>query len=245
MAPSAFASSRNSQSRSIRHWEILGVLLEPASILAKAWDHAERIGQRARAWEPRVLLVTGVGPIGLLAALMGAQRGLSVHVLGRNRGGAKEQLVRDLGGSYHVDAGILDHLAPDILMECTGSPSIIQACLASTAPAGITCLTGVTQPGKLSNVDIGGLNRTMVLDNDCVFGSVNANRRHYEMAAQSLARADRNWLRRFITRRVPLERATEALEQRPGDIKVIVDFAPTGSSTSGRALSEAGVEDGA
>jgi glucose 1-dehydrogenase len=130
-------------------------------------------------------------------------------------------------------------------MECTGSPSIIQACLASTAPAGITCLTGVTQPGKLSNVDIGGLNRTMVLDNDCVFGSVNANRRHYEMAAQSLARADRNWLRRFITRRVPLERATEALEQRPGDIKVIVDFAPTGSSTSGRALSEAGVEDGA
>jgi threonine dehydrogenase-like Zn-dependent dehydrogenase len=224
---------------------ILGVLLEPASILAKAWDHAERIGQRARAWEPRVLVVTGVGPIGLLAALMGAQRGLSVHVLGRDRGGAKEQLVRDLGGSYHVDAGILDHLAPDILMECTGAPSIIQACLASTAPAGITCLTGVTQPGKLSNVDIGGLNRTMVLDNDCVFGSVNANRRHYEMAAQSLARADRNWLRRFITRRVPLERATEALEQRSGDIKVIVDFAPTGSSTSGRALSEAGVEDGA
>jgi len=224
---------------------ILGVLLEPASILAKAWDHAERIGQRARAWEPRVLLVTGVGPIGLLAALMGTQRGLSVHVLGRSRGGLKEQMVRDLGGSYHVDAGILDHLAPDILMECTGAPSVIQACLGSTAPAGITCLTGVTQPGKLSNVDIGRFNRTMVLDNGCVFGSVNANRRHYDMAAQSLECADKNWLGRLINRRVPLERASEALEHRTGDIKVIIDFAPAGARTSNRALSEAGVEQGA
>ena len=33
--------------------DILGVLLEPASILAKAWDHTERIGKRARVWEPR------------------------------------------------------------------------------------------------------------------------------------------------------------------------------------------------
>src|SRR5262249_31475131 len=48
---------------------ILGVLLEPASILAKAWDHTERIGHRARAWQPKTLLVTGAGPIGLLAAL--------------------------------------------------------------------------------------------------------------------------------------------------------------------------------
>ena len=65
---------------------ILGVLLEPASILAKAWDHAERIG-RARVWQPQTLLVTGAGPIGLLAALMGTQRGLEVHVLDRNKGG--------------------------------------------------------------------------------------------------------------------------------------------------------------
>ena len=63
---------------------ILGVLLEPASILAKAWDHTDRIGHRSHAWAPRTLLVTGAGPIGLLAALMGAQRGLEVHVLDRN-----------------------------------------------------------------------------------------------------------------------------------------------------------------
>jgi threonine dehydrogenase-like Zn-dependent dehydrogenase len=171
------------------------------------------------------LLVTGAGPIGLLAALMGAQRGLSVHVLDRNAGGRKEESVRDLGGTYHSDAGTLDRLAPDILMECTGAPSVIRACLGSTARAGIICLAGVTEPGKTLDVDIGRLNRTMVLDNDCVFGSVNANRRHYEMAAQALARADKSWLRRLMTRRVPLERWSEALEQRPGDIKVIIEFA--------------------
>ena len=46
----------------------------------------------------------------------------------------------------------------------------------------------------------------MVLENDVVFGSVNANRRHYEEAAEALAKADPAWLGRLITRRVPLDR---------------------------------------
>jgi len=53
---------------------------------------------------------------------------------------------------------------------------------------------------------------------------VNANRRHYAMAAEALARADRAWLSRLITRRVPLPRFAEALEKHKGDIKVVIDF---------------------
>jgi threonine dehydrogenase-like Zn-dependent dehydrogenase len=204
---------------------LLGVLLEPASILAKAWDHIERIGRRARVWEPRTLLVTGAGPIGLLAALMGIQRDLDVYVLDHNKGGPKEAIVRDLGGTYHTDASSLARLAPDILIECTGALAVIRDCLGSTAPAGIACLTGVTEPGEMVDLDIGGFNRTIVLNNDVVFGTVNANRRHYEMAADALARADKAWLGRLITRRVPLERWHEALEHRRGDIKVIIEFA--------------------
>ncbi len=205
---------------------ILGVLLEPASILAKAWDHTERIGHRARAWQPRTLLVTGAGPIGLLAALMGKQRDLDVHVLDHNKGGPKGALVRDLGATYHSDPSDLERLAPDILMECTGAPALICGCLDATAAAGIVCLTGVTEPGKVFDLDIGRLNRTIVLDNNVIFGTVNANRRHYEMAAAALARADRNWLSRLITRTVPLERWSEALEYRKGEIKVVIDFRP-------------------
>ena len=63
---------------------LLGVLLEPASVVAKAWEHVERIGRRSRSWQPRVALITGAGPVGLLAALLGAQRGLEVHILDRN-----------------------------------------------------------------------------------------------------------------------------------------------------------------
>jgi threonine dehydrogenase-like Zn-dependent dehydrogenase len=64
----------------------------------------------------------------------------------------------------------------------------------------------------------------MVLDNDTVFGSVNANRQHYEDAVDALRKADKAWLARLITRRVPVEQWTLSLEQKPDDIKVVVDF---------------------
>jgi threonine dehydrogenase-like Zn-dependent dehydrogenase len=64
----------------------------------------------------------------------------------------------------------------------------------------------------------------MVLNNDTVFGTVNANRWHYEMAADAIAKADKGWLSRLITRRVPIERWSEAMEHRPDDIKVVIDF---------------------
>ena len=87
-----------------------GVLVEPTSIVAKAWDHTERIGRRSRSWQPKTLLVTGAGPIGLLAALMGAQRGLEVHVLDHHESLDKKVLVRELNGTFH--AGSLANLGP-------------------------------------------------------------------------------------------------------------------------------------
>jgi glucose 1-dehydrogenase len=204
---------------------LLGVLLEPASILAKAWDHVDRIGGRSKAWRPRTLLVTGAGPIGLLAALMGAQRGLEVNVFDHDWTGLKPQMIRALGGIQHAGLDTaLEHVQPDIVMECTGAPAVIGELLGRTAPGGIICLLGVSAPGHEIHVDMGKVNRATVLDNDVVFGSVNANHSHYQSAAQALAEADPDWLGRLITRRVPLDRWNEALEHRPGDIKVIIDF---------------------
>ena len=205
---------------------VLGVLLEPASILAKAWDQTERIGRRAASWHPRTLLVTGAGPIGLLAALMGRQRGLEVHVLDRVAGGVKPDLVAALGGTYHADEiESLDCFAPDVIMECTGAPALVSAVLGRSASCGIVCLTGVSAGGQAQEIDTGGLNRTMVLQNHAVFGTVNANRAHYRAAAEALAKTDRGWLAALISRRVPLERWAQALEHRPDDIKVVIEFA--------------------
>ncbi len=203
----------------------LGVLVEPTSVVAKAWDHTERIGGRSRAWQPKTLLVTGAGPIGLLAALLGAQRGLEVHVLDHRDSRLKRDLVRDLGATFHLGAlSDLDSLKPDILMECTGAPSVVRDAFGRSAPGGVVCLVGVSSPGQNLGIDVGGLNRTMVLDNETVFGTVNANRGHYEAAVEALQRADKTWLARLITRRVSADQWTQSLDPQPDDIKVVIDF---------------------
>ena len=203
--------------------ELLGVLMEPTSILTKAWDHVDRIGQRSHSWEPRVLLVTGAGPIGLLAALIGAQRGLEIHVFARSLQGPKADLIQALGGIHHTRLEP-DKIKPDVVMECTGAPAVVRDLLGHTAPSGILCLAGISSPGHELPVDLGYFNRTAVLENQAIFGVVNANRTHYQMAADALARADKKWLARLITRRVPVERFQEALEYRPDDIKVVIEF---------------------
>jgi glucose 1-dehydrogenase len=198
----------------------VGVLLEPTSVVAKAWEQIERIGARA-CFDAQRVLVTGAGPIGLLAALLAAQRGYDVHVLDRVTDGPKPDLVRRLGATYH-SSGVAEVGLVDIAIEATGVGEVVLDVLTGTARNSIVCLTGVSSGGRSIDFDVGGLNRSMVLENDVVFGSVNANRRHYEAAAQALADADRDWLRALITRRVPLARWQEALERQPDDVKVVV-----------------------
>jgi hypothetical protein len=70
--------------------------------------------------------------------------------------------------------------------------------IANTASYGITCLTGVSTPGRMSTIDAG---------------------------AETLARADLDWLQRLITRRVVLEQFADALTARDDDIKVVIDLA--------------------
>jgi len=202
---------------------INAVLMEPTSVVAKAWDHIDRVWRLDTP--PRRALITGAGPIGLLAALLGAQRRCEIHVYDRNASGAKPELVKDLGGTYH--SGNLDDLSklsPDVVIECTGAPPVIESLLAHVCPDSVICLAGVG-PSHRAQFNMGQFNRTMVLNNGTVFGTVNANLRHYQMAADALARADRGWISRLITRRVPLARFSEAFERQPGDIKVVIEFA--------------------
>jgi threonine dehydrogenase-like Zn-dependent dehydrogenase len=203
--------------------ERAGVLVEPTSVVAKAWEQVERVG--ARAWfEPRRVLVTGAGPIGLLAALLGVERGLDVHVLDRVTEGPKPRLVADLGATYHTgdSSQVVPALRPDVVIEATGAGKLVFDAMTGTASYGVVCLTGVSPAGRRTTVDAGLVNRELVLENDAVVGSVNANLRHYRQAADTLAKADREWLERLITRRVPLERCAEAFDGSSDDVKVVV-----------------------
>jgi len=200
----------------------LGVLLEPTSVLAKGWEQVELIGGRAH-WAPQRALVTGAGPIGLLAALLAVQRGLEVHVLDRVASGTKPELVEELGATYHTGTVADACDQPDVVMECTGMGGLVFDAMEHMGPGGVVCLTGLSSGGRSLGVDAGMLNRSMVLENEAVVGSVNANRRHYQVAADALARADNRWLTRMISRTVPLERFGDALEREPDDIKVVIE----------------------
>jgi threonine dehydrogenase-like Zn-dependent dehydrogenase len=204
---------------------ILGVLLEPTSVVAKAWEEVDRVGGRAH-WDPKTILVTGAGPIGLLAALIGVQRGLDVHVLDQMTTGIKPDLVRDLGATYHSGAVADAVPGPDVIIECTGVASLVLDSMTHVGIGGVVCLTGVSSGGHTITVDEGALNRSMVLENVAVVGSVNANRRHYEAAATALAKADRAWLARVVSRRVPLAQWQDALQRDPDDVKVIIAVNP-------------------
>jgi threonine dehydrogenase-like Zn-dependent dehydrogenase len=202
---------------------ILGVLLEPTTVVAKAWEHVLAVGRRS-FWEPRTVLVTGTGPIGLLGALLGKQLGFEVHVLARNKTGPKPALVRDLGASYHTCSLGEIGFAPDVIMECTGAGKIISDSVQHVGASGVVCLAGIGHGGSVPEIPTADAASSVVLKNNVLLGSVNANKRHWFKAAEALARADRSWLARLITRREKPENFQQALTRKLDDIKAIIQF---------------------
>jgi threonine dehydrogenase-like Zn-dependent dehydrogenase len=200
----------------------LGVLVEPASILTKAWEQVDRVG--ARSWfGPQHVLVTGAGPIGLLAAMIARQRGYDVHVLDRVEDGPKPELVRALGGTYLTDLGQLS-VVPDVVIEATGAGQLVFDCASLLPPAGVMCLAGIHPGPATVDVQLDALVRQLVVRNAALVGTVNAGKRHYADAVDVLLAADLGWLERLITRTVPLSDWPDALVRKPDDIKVVVDL---------------------
>jgi threonine dehydrogenase-like Zn-dependent dehydrogenase len=203
--------------------ERAGVLLEPASILAKAWEQVQAIAERACFRGARVL-VTGAGPVGLMATLMATQRGFETDVLDLAKDGPKPELVRALGAGYHPGAMPHELPAPDIVIESTGAPEVVLDSIRAAGPNGIVCLTGLSPAEARRQVDVNALNQELVLENGVVFGSVNANRAHYEQAAEALAAADLDWLEGVVTRRVPLAEWRGAIAPLEHDVKVVLEL---------------------
>jgi glucose 1-dehydrogenase len=203
---------------------ILGVLLEPTTVVAKAWEHIFAVGRRA-FWEPKTVLVTGAGPIGLLGALIGVQLGMEVHVLARKKTGLQPELVRALGATYHSCSVADVGFEPDVIMECTGVGKVISESISAIGASGVVCLTGVGHGGAVPQIPTANVASTAVLKNNVVFGSVNANKRHWYKAGEALASADRSWLTRLITRRESPENFAKALDRREEDVKAIIEFA--------------------
>jgi threonine dehydrogenase-like Zn-dependent dehydrogenase len=148
---------------------------------------------------------------------------MEVHVLDRVETGLKPELVRALGATYHSGSVLDLGFEPDVIVECTGAGPVIAGATQKIGAGGIICLTGIGS-GGFANRAVGDVAAAVVLKNNVLVGSVNANKRHWFKAGQALARADRTWLGQLITRREKPENFKQALDRQPDDIKVILQF---------------------
>ncbi len=210
------------------------VLLEPLSIVEKGVEQAWKIQERL-AWDPRVAVVLGAGPVGILAAALFRLRGLETHVISRDpRGTAREALLSDAGIRFASTAeqsieSVAAGLGPvDVVFEATGATAVVLAAMRMTGAGGVCVLSSVTPSGRPQEADLGAWNRETVLGNKVVLGTVNANRRHFEAGVRDLESAEHRlpgWMGRLVTRRLPFVDARQALERRPADIKTVLEFA--------------------
>ena len=217
--------------------ELVGVavLLEPLTIVEKGLWQAYKIQERLM-WEPQTAVVFGAGTVGLLAALALRAKGLNVSVVARSlRGTLNSQIAEAAGAQYISSQEVLPDDLPkklgpiDIIFEATGSSLVATKTLEILGTNGISILSSVTGGSKTVQFPADTVNQRMVLGNMVAFGTVNANRRYFDMGVRSLTQFQKLWpglLMRFITRRVQMKDFTaEVLDDRQG-VKTTIEIGP-------------------
>jgi threonine dehydrogenase-like Zn-dependent dehydrogenase len=211
----------------------IAVLLEPMSVVEKGIDQAFLLQQRLD-WKPKTALVLGGGPIGLLAAAVLRARGLETHVVGREpETDNRAQLAKKMGATYHflADKALLDvkkEMPPiDIAIEATGVASVAFDAMQILGLNGVLCLLSLTGGSKTADQPIEKINQQLVLGNRIVFGSVNANPRHFAMGVKDFAVIEKKWpgvLKQLITTRLPWEQYRNWFGARGSGIKTTLEI---------------------
>jgi len=206
----------------------VAVLLEPTSIVEKALYQVYAIQERMR-WAPKTALMLGAGPIGQLGTFLMRLRGLEVYTVARRpREDLKAQLVEKVGAHYvNSEVTSLDLIGKsfDVIIEGTGNASVAMDTLNRLAPNGVLCYLGVYGPSQ--NAFKPDYLRELVLRNKLAFGSVNANKRYFEMGLKDFQQIQAkfgNLLSELITERLRPEDFLEAFQPNEAEIKTVIDF---------------------
>ena len=184
-------------------------LLEPLSVGLWACRKADvTAGSR--------VLITGAGPVGLVAAQCALALGASeVTVTDVNE--HRLQLARDLGATTTVDSGTTSladsGVEPDVLLECSGRPEAIADALPTVARAGRVVLVGMgadEAPLPVSRIQEYELTVTGTF-----------RYAHTWPAAISLASTGRVQLDRLVTGHYGLDQVRDALTANRTDAKAV------------------------
>ena len=194
--------------------EDVAILTEPLSCITKSLRQADQVQVRLDLWEPRRALVTGASTIGLLATLALRLRGLEVTTYARRPAPYRNsELIERLGARY-VSAseadlrGLVEADGPfDIVFEGSGAPALIEPAISALAPNGVAALFSVTPGSRPLEVDMAGLNQSIVLYNRALVGSAAAAWDDYAGAIATIGRAQagagtRGWLNALLTDRI-------------------------------------------
>ncbi|MHA1966159.1 MAG: glucose 1-dehydrogenase [Candidatus Hodarchaeales archaeon] len=187
----------------------VGVLLEPISIVEKGIYQAFEAQERLKVWDPKRAAVLGAGPLGLLAALILRLRGLDVCVFARSKPpNLNSTLVQEIEGTFlstkqtSLEEATKTHGPFDIIFEATGFSPLVFEAMKVLAKNGILILTSVTGGDRKVEVEADEINLNFVLGNKLCFGTVNANKFHFELGVKDLSQAVLQypgWLEKLLT----------------------------------------------
>lgn len=223
---------------------LAAVLTEPTSVVEKAIHEAVRVQMARLPGAPahldwlhgRRCLIAGLGPVGLLAAMVLRLHGARVYGLDIvDQASARPQWLEKIGGHYLDGRQVTaDKMAPatggfmDLIIDCAGVPKLIFDLLTVLAPSGIYSLAGIPHSRHPLQLQAGELLSRMVLNNQVMLGSVNAARDHFQMAVDDLLHARLLWgnlIDTLISHRYGVDDFQTALTAHPEDeIKAIVQW---------------------
>ena len=218
----------------------VGVLTEPLTIAEKGLRQYAAI-QRRLPWmanaddesfmHGRRAVVLGAGPVGLLGAMLLLERGFETIVYSRGaESSANAQLATAVGARYVSSeevpfAELVERTKRiDLIYEATGAAGLAFEVMEHLDANAVCILTGVPGEGEPIEIEGDAIMKSIVLHNQIVAGTVNANRRDFGNAIRDLGRFESSWpkaLRGIVTHRAPMKDFCDQATDRKGIKSVI------------------------
>lgn len=202
----------------------IAVLVEPLTIAEKGFAQAQW-AQRRLPWgcaappspldgTGKTAVVLGAGPVGMLGAMALVARGFSTWVYSRSPAPNLKATLSEAFGARYVSSALsspaeLGRLTGriDLVYEAVGVSAVSFEVMQHLGPNGIFVFTGIPAEGPPIPVEADRLMRQIVLSNQAIVGTVNADRPAFAAALDDLALFARRWpeaVRSLITCRLPL-----------------------------------------
>ncbi|MFI5334886.1 MAG: hypothetical protein ACHQT8_06990, partial [Chlamydiales bacterium] len=148
-------------------------------------------------------------------------------------GTTRTSILEEIGGTYLDGRKIKASEIPekigqiDLILEAAGVARIEFDLFNALGVNGGYVLTGVP-PTSTFEINGGRLIHNFVMKNQIAIGSVNASKKHWEMAVRDLTESAKKWegaLRSMITARIPYHKLLDLLEHpSKDDIKTVVNW---------------------